>query len=68
MNCKGLEGSERVLSSDIILEFARRDWEKSRRTLFMIMYPLLEITDLQIIIYTNATATYGSLYTALCEK
>jgi hypothetical protein len=68
MICKGLEGSERVLSSGIILEFARRDWEKPRRTLFVIMCHLLEITDLQIKIYTHATATFGSLYTYLCEK
>jgi len=61
MNCKGLEGSERVLSSGIILEFSRRYWVKLRRTLFMIMCHPLEITDYQIKIYTHATATFGIL-------
>jgi len=40
--------SGRVLSSGIILEFARREWAKPRRTLFMIMCHPLEITDVQI--------------------
>jgi len=68
MNCKGLQGSERVLSSGIMLEFARRDWEKPLRTLFMVTCRLLEITDLQIVIYTHATATFGNRYTHWCEK
>ena len=68
MNFQGLEGSDCVLSSGIILEFAWIDWEKPRRTLLMIMYHVLEITDLQIIICTHATATFGSLCIVLCEK